>query len=324
MLRYAPMVRGIICCLAIILAWPSLAAAEETVRIERPDAEFVIGLRYWLSTGGTRESIAAPGGSPNVLSELKWKGMKSNVYELNGTAVIRDIAIFHAGGGFGTVGHGTLRDQDFLGNNRTGLFSDTISTADDNHLFYVQGDLGTRLASWQIPNGRRRSHIDALLGYQYWEEKYTATTTTDLFTGQVFSAGSPALFETYRWHSLRAGLDADVELFRGLSFHGKALFIPWSYLQVNDIHPLRTDLRHDPSFREHASGGYGGQLDGTLSYLVSKGLSLEAGYQWWYLKSGKGQATARPVSGPEASEPFNGAVSLRYGFIFGIRYDMGT
>jgi Protochlamydia outer membrane protein len=314
--------RIMLCSIAAVLAVAPCARAAEAVQATRPSIEVDFHAREWFSTGGSQFNFAAPGGSPNVLSELKWKGMKSKVTELSGAAVLRDTAIFRLAGGYGTIRGGTLQDLDFNGNNRTQLLSDTISTADDQFLFYGQGDLGTRLASWQKPGGRRRSRVDALLGFQHWEEKYVARTTIDAISGAVLSSGSrPVITETYRWDSIRMGLDADIEIISGLSVQARGIYIPWSSFHMDDIHHLRTDRAQDPSGRNSATGGQGAQVDATVSYLLFSGLSLEAGYQWWYIRSGSGTHTARFADGTQVDMPLNSATSLRYGYIFGIRYN---
>jgi hypothetical protein len=61
---------------------------------------------------------------------------------------------------------------------------------------------------------------------------------------------------------------------------------------ADDVHHKRTDLRHDPSFHDEADGGVGVQLDGGLVYRLWRGLSVEAGYQYWRVKSGGGTSTA--------------------------------
>jgi hypothetical protein len=313
--------------LALTLASATVAEAEEYV-VRRPQVEASIGSRVWISSGRSEFSFGAPGGSPNVLSELKWRDMSSKVVELHGGVVLAETLVFNLVGGFGSLSGGTLRDQDFNGDNRTGLVGDTISTANDQGLYYIQGDIGFRLKSWQSPYSPRRSYVDWIIGFQHWQEKYIATTTTDVFTGTVINAQAQALTETYKWDSIRLGLQTEVALPFGFSIRAKGAYIPWTSYTMEDIHHLRTSgmsaLRQDPSFRATASGGHGGQIDATLAYRIVAGLSIEAGYQWWYLKSGTGTIIARPASGPDVPEPFNGATSVRQGVLVGIRYDFGA
>jgi len=66
---------------------------------------------------------------------------------------------------------------------------------------------------------------------------------------------------------------------------------------VDDVHHKRSDLLHDPSFHDEAGGGVGVQLDAGITYRVWRGLSVEVGYQYWWIKSGEGTSTARTPDG---------------------------
>ena len=95
------------------------------------------------------------------------------------------------------------------------------------------------------------------------------------------------------------------------------MFIPWTQFKLEDIHHLRTDL--NPSGIATAGGGFGVQTDTTLSYNVWRGLSIEAGFQYWDIGSGEGTQTTRTLIG-DLKSPFNGANSTRWGAIVGTNY----
>ena len=97
------------------------------------------------------------------------------------------------------------------------------------------------------------------------------------------------------------------------------MIIPWTHFKEEDIHHLRTDLQQNPSFKSKARGGFGVQLDAKLVYNFWRGLSIEAGYQYWDIRSGDGTITARGING-DVNSPFNEANSIRYGAILGINY----
>ena len=81
-------------------------------------------------------------------------------------------------------------------------------------------------------------------------------------------------------------------VYRGLSVRLRGYLVPWSYLVIEDVHYLRSDLRRDPSFRDEADGGFGWQADGALAYAVTDRLSVELGFQYWLLESGEGDQFA--------------------------------
>lgn len=98
------------------------------------------------------------------------------------------------------------------------------------------------------------------------------------------------------------------------------MFIPWTQFKLEDIHHLRTDLKQDPSGIATAGGGFGVQTDTTLSYNVWRGLSIEAGFQYWDIGSGDGTIIIRGLT-TDFRQLFNGATSKRWGAIIGTNYD---
>ncbi len=312
-----------------LLVVPGVVFGQETPVVETKAVTVHIGQRTWLSTGASEFSFAGLGGVPNVLSELKWKQVASTVVEFDANALLFERYSLNIGTGFGAVKGGTLRDQDFAGNNRTQLDSDTISAAGDDALFFVNVDFGYRVLTWAGRNQKPRNWLDLLIGYQHWRERYIATQTIDVFPGTRTIDQGRALTNDFIWDSVRLGARSEIELLPDLSLRAKMLLIPWTRFQLKDIHHLRTTgldpLLQDPSFEATTTnwmggGGVGGQLDATLSYRVWHDLSLELGYQWWRINSGEGTITARTLGSGQVVQPFNGATTTRHGAIIGIHY----
>ena len=299
---------------------PAVLAGQQATIVEEEKFSLIVGVRTWWSTGSSDFNIAGVGGAPNVFSELTWDDVDSTVVELSADGVYRQRYILTADIGFGTVSGGSLRDQDFLGNNRTMLFSDTISAADDDYVLYASVDFGYRILRWGVRDRKPRSSLDLLIGYQHWRERYLATKTVDLFPGTRTIDQGTALTEEFIWDSLRVGARASVEIIPTLSLSGRFLFVPWTHFQLEDIHHLRTDLKKDPSFHATASGGFGMFFDATLSYGVWRGLSAEVGYRWWDITSGEGTITARSLIAGDVREPLNEANSTRHGVTLGVTY----
>jgi len=303
-----------------MLIVPGVVFGQEAPVVETKAITVHIGQRTWLSTGESEFNIAGLGGVPNILSELKWEKVDSTVVEFDANALLFERYSLNIGTGFGAIKGGTLRDQDFAGNNRAQLVSDTISTAGDDALFFVNVDFGYRVLTWAVRNNQPRSWLDLLIGYQHWQERYIATQTIDVFPGTRTIDQGRALTEDFIWDSVRLGARSEIELLPDLSLRARALLIPWTRFQLKDIHHLRPDLLQDPSFAATTGGGVGGQLDATLSYRVWYNLSLELGYQWWRINSGEGTITARTLGSGQVVQPFNGATTIRHGAIIGIHY----
>ena len=312
--------------MAISFSLPALA--EETTVVKQTDFHLILGERTWISNGKSDFNIAGAGGVPNVLSELKWAHLHSTVVELSADAFwAKPRIIAKVDVGAGGIGGGQLTDSDYAGNNRTLLFSESVSSVDNNQLWYVNLDVGYRvwISDTEDMRGERRGFVDMFLGYQHWSEKYEASKfvqTQDPFgviggTGP-FSNQGVGISETFKWDSLRLGGRGQVELLPKLSLRGKAIFIPYTHFTLEDIHHFRSDLAQNPSVKATTDGGWGTQLDIALAYNIWRAVSVEGGYQYWYAESGHGTANVFGSDGSTGQVILNKAHSTRNGVIVGL------
>jgi len=275
-----------------------------------PDASLAIGGRVWVTSGYSTNSSA--------LSELRWRGVDSIVPEINADFVWKRFVLMGAIGG-GAIKEGVLIDEDFTDSNHNSRFSRTRSDTDDTGLFYINIDAGYRLLRWGSP--QNPGFVDALAGFQYWHERYVAFGATSAFPSVVppIPSSERVITQDWDWYSLRLGARTQVPIVGGLGAKARFFVLPWSKSVVSDIHHKRGDLLHDPSFHDEASGGVGVQLDGGITYRVWRGLSVEVGYQYWWVKSGEGTSTARTPDGD-----FDGKLlenkTERHGPYFSVQY----
>jgi opacity protein-like surface antigen len=250
------------------VAWAQLPA----------DTSLAVGGRLWVSGGYSTNSL--------VRSELRWRGVDSVVPELNVDYMWRRLVVLGSVGG-GKIDQGVFIDEDFAaGSDHRDRIGRTRSDVNDTGLVYVNADVGWRLLRWGP--SERPGFVDALVGYQYWFERYVAFGVTGVATDPAIGTSLPpsvkAITQEYTWHSLRLGGRTEIPLFGGLSANVRAFALPWSKHILNDIHHQRSEA----SFREEVDGGLGVQADGGLTYRIWRGLSVEAGYQYWWVKSGEG------------------------------------
>lgn len=295
-------------------------ASGQSASLAGDRLQLTLGTRTWVSDGAAEFSIGAPSGTPNILSELKWNGIQSPVVEFHGEALAYRRLLLTSAIGFGGIGGGSFRDQDFDGNNRTGLYSDATASVEGRNLFYANADLGWRALTWGSAADPRAGFLDLLLGYQYWRETYVADRAVQVVpaTGPLTNQGA-AITERFEWSSLRLGARTAIPVIQKVSLHGRVLFVPWSRFDLTDIHHLRTDLKQDPSFAATTTGGKGVQLDAGISYNFWGTAALDLGYRFWQLESGEGSITARGVDG-DTIEPFHGALNRRHGPTVGLSY----
>ncbi|MGR3304304.1 MAG: hypothetical protein ACUZ8I_17640 [Candidatus Scalindua sp.] len=307
--------------LFILIISPVFAGDRERNVFTSENISIEIGERTWISYSKSKNNNAASDGSPDIISELIFNDIDSVITEFNINALLYNKIMLSVDVGFGGIDDGTLTDRDYLGDNRTGLFSVGEATVGDenDNVFYINVDIGYRIFD------RKRGSVDILLGYQHWEEKYVSTEarqTVDplnLFGLGPLANQTRVISQEDSWDSLRVGVRAKIELFKKLSIKSRIMFVPWTHYRSEDIHHQRSDLRKDPSFRTSAYGGFGVMSDTTVSYNIWKGLSVEAGYQIWDIESDSGRMTSRANTGNSTTR-FNEANTTRQGAIIGVNY----
>ena len=150
---------------------PTTTEQQPSIREEKQPYTLTVGVREWISQGRSAHNIGAPDGHPNVLSELTWRGMNSVITEVNADLIVHHFVVTGSIG-YGTIGGGTLRDQDWAGDNRTLKIAETLSRSDDGSVLFISVTPGVRAFQWTSEDNPVLGGIDILLGYQYWREQY--------------------------------------------------------------------------------------------------------------------------------------------------------
>jgi hypothetical protein len=305
-------VRATVAALTLMLVVPALAAAEGG---NQSPWEVTLGGGLGYTTGYTTWNIAASSGSPNVLSELTWRGVDAIVTDVNAQAVWKRL-VLQGALGVGPIVGGAFIDNDFAADDRQDRFSATRSDVENSALVYANVDVGFRLVSWNQPQSQVRGYVDAFTGYQVWYEYYEAVGANGTTS---ISSSQTVVEEAFLFQSIRLGLQAQVPLYRGLGLRFRGAYLPWTAAYLWDNHPLRGDLDQDPSFEGSADGGHGYQLEGALTYELGNRFSVEVGYRYWRIDSGSGTQTAHTTSG-ELKSRLNEIIIERYGPWAGVKY----
>ncbi len=290
-----------------------LTAVASPARAQIPlpqDTSLTLGGRVWVTTGYSTNSTA--------LSELRWRGVDSVVPEVNADFVWKRLVVLSSIGG-GVIKQGVLIDEDFSDTDHNIRFSRTRSDTDDTGLVYVNFDVGYRLLKWG--DAQQPGFLDTLAGFQWWHERYVAFGVTSAFPAVVPTLPSSAkvITQDWNWYSFRLGARTQVPIIDGLSAKARAFVIPWSKSVIDDTHHQRSDLLQNPSFHDEADGGVGVQIDAGLMYRVWRGLSVEAGFQYWWVKSGEGTSTAHTTTGDVNGRLLENKTE-RYGPYFAVQY----
>ena len=221
------------------------------------------------------------------------------------------------------AGHcGTFIDEDFDQRLNPPLFSQTASDVSGDHILLFNVDVGLRPLRWRDSQGRL-GFIDVLVGYQFWREEYEAFGASGFDTtfGPIsIPSNVKGITHEWQWHSVRVGGRFDVPTWRNLNFRLSAFFLPWSSLEVRDTHHLRSDLAQNPSVITTAKGGFGYQIDTSLTYTFFYGLAVEAGFRYWKVDMHDGNVQIRGSNGTTANFELVEASTKRFGPYVGLTY----
>ena len=301
---------ALVLALTVLLGATAGVVAAQEEKTLGDDLTLSIGGRVWATTGSSSRSVGAAGISR--LYELRWRGVDAIVPEVNVDLVWKRLVALGSVGG-GIIDDGVLIDHDFFPAN-----AQTRSHVEDSGLFYINTDVGARVFDWGVPNAASRGYLDALFGFQYWHERYVAFGATGIGAPSV-AGGVKAIANDYNWLSLRVGGRTQLPIYRGLSVKLRGYVVAWSSLVIDDVHYLRPTLERNPSFRDSADGGIGGQVDGAVTYAITNQLAVELGFQYWKLTSAAGDETAFTTAGA-GRQKLNEAKSERYGPFVGVRW----
>ena len=296
---------------ALVLAPPAMAQLEP---FDAPGTSGAVSANAWWSTGNStwEHDIFGLGVAG---SKLDWQDVESPVATLSGEFAWRFLVVSGAVG-WGSVVDGTFIDDDFvLGS----VLSRTRSTVEEGEVMTLNGDVGVRALRWRDSEGRR-GHLDVLVGYYYWREEYEAFGAVPLIGPIFIPPDVKAITHEWEWHGARVGARVDAPVWRRLRYRLSLFFMPWSSLEVRDIHHLRDDLAQSPSATTEATGGFGFEVDASLTYRIVHGLAVEVGFRYWKVSMDDGRVTIHHADGAATRHDLVEATSDRYGPYAGLTY----
>ncbi len=301
----------------------SVWAQAAPTAVEGRDWQLAVDFSGWASSGYT--TWAFSGSDINYLSELRWRGTDSLIGQVTADAAWKRL-VFTASYGQSTIeDNGVLIDDDFLEDDHLGRFSHTRSAVGGNGIWYVTADIGGRMIRYRVADNPHEGYLDILAGYQYWHEQYEAFGATGFFN--LFDISGPAVLDhsikalthTYSWQGIRLGFRQFTPVAKGFGFKGNYMFLPYTWAQLTDIHWLRDDLKHNPSFAARAQGGFGFQGDIAITYSFLKYFLVEVGYRYWALNPGTGDKFTYPIDGPRLKDKLKDITITRSGPFVGLQ-----
>lgn len=298
--------KGIFCMKArVLLIAVMLLALSSQVHASR---EFRASLGGWYSFGKADWKISGlmdPAGSGPEMFEsvLDFKNLDAPLLLLSVEWDVCKLFSVNFQYGWNDVRDGNLVDRDFVldpefGPQRT-LFSESRARAagtaelmDGNLDFHAlesrDGDLG----------------LDLVLGYLRYEDRLHISnglqTVSDVSIAGMPIGGrteDPPLeiaglnsFYNFRWQAPKVGFKARYGILKKLSALGNFGFFPWIDYRGAAFWNLRPEFKSTPpNFTHKARGGKGFDIQVSLLYRALENFSLELGYRFFEMRSGRGK-----------------------------------
>lgn len=238
--------------------------------------------------GGYRQdrfkwSIAGPDpeNTPNTLSELQWKNLKIAQLGVNASYTSCTNYVVRIDASYGRIYHGKWRDADYLGDDKTDLFSFAHGKAGRGHVYDLSGAVGYRFTSTC-----RRFIAVPLIGYSQYAQylhMYAGNQDFDLFNGDTGAITGLNSTYTTRWFGPWAGIDFNARVERCAYLFGS---VQWHMLTYRGHG--RWNLRPDIGPFYHKAYGYGylGTLGGNWEIWNNWSIGLVGSYRMFRTKHG--------------------------------------
>lgn len=262
-------------------------------------------------------NIAAPGGRPNVLSELQWNKVQSAV--ITGGTDITFADNWQAEGkiSYGKIYEGKNQDSDYFFNNRQGEFSRSNNTTEDGMSIDLSADVGYHLTLGR-KNREPYWQFTPKAGYAFHTQQFN--TTKGFQTIPAFGRFS-GLDSTYEgtWFGPWGGLGTRLVFTERFSIQADMAY-HWIDYEGTGKWNLRSDFQQPKSFTHDIEGG-GIVASAVLRYQLTPDwiIRLSAEYQDW-LANSNGRDKTYFSDGSVGETQLNEVKWKSYGFNFGFEY----
>ncbi|WP_249225430.1 outer membrane beta-barrel protein [Tardiphaga alba] len=294
-----------------------------TQRDEDPSmlGDVEIGGRVWYSSGTFQKDLGATTNlaqQTKLISRLTYESpaVSGEVY-----GRVDGLADFFLKGfiGGGKLLSGKMVDEDWVIENNTVPYSNTISDPVRGSIAYATADIGyafLRGAGYDI---------GAFVGYNHYRENKAAYGCAQVASASINAPCAPpipgstlVITEDDTWNSVRVGLNGVFMLTDRLKFTADAAYLPYVRFSGVDDHVLRTGV--PTTLSPERGEGRGVQLEAILSYYVTPSFNIGAGARYWAMWA-TDDATTNAFGNPcpcqtlpARTERFGGFLQAGYSF----------
>lgn len=275
-------------------------------------------------------SIAGSTGTPNILSELKWKDIEIATISAGTTLFFESDWLINFDFLYGRVYDGANQDSDYLGDNRTLEFSRSNNNSDKGSVLDLSASVGY---NWLIPFSKHSTYPNIefrpLVGLSYYSQNLKITDGNQTISVPIPELGITlppigpfaGLDTSYdaTWFGPWLGLKSIVNFTESFSLSASLEYHYAKYDGTANWN-LRSDFAHPESFTDEADGyGLIGDIEGQFRLSPQLSLSFTVSYQDWQADE-QGVHTTFFSDGRISTTKYNGVNWQSLGANIGVVY----
>lgn len=287
-----------------------------------PDDDGGYEVDIYLDAGYRQDNIdwniAAPSGTPNVLSELQWKNLDIVEFAVGSHLTLPSRWVIDGRFAYGTIVDGQNQDSDYNGNNRTQEFSRSNNLADDGNTLDASLALGYRLPV--IPSRKAPPYwsITPKAGFSYHAQNLKMRRGVQTIPATGNFAGLNSGYDA-SWYGPWGGLSSEINIAERVFLTGSFEY-HYAYYQGVGHWNLRTDFQHPNSFEHKAEGtGIIASLGGRVKLMRDLSLRFSVDYKNWKANQ-KGVDTTHFSNGTDGETKLNEVNWESLGTNIGLNY----
>ncbi|VBB05140.1 outer membrane adhesin/peptidase omptin [Lucifera butyrica] len=265
--------------------------------------DFSIGTRKddasWNFAGDTN------GENPNIQSELKWTNLRIKEAKLKWRNDIDNNSFWEGSAGYGWIYSGQSEDSDYAGDNRTGMYSRSISNSGNGHVVDVTLGYGYYI------DKQEKSKIALIAGYAVNKQYMVMTDGNQIYSDGVYQTQPLGPFDglnsTYnaRWNGPYFGIDIEHQANKKLNWFTRLEYHFAEYHGECNWN-LQPALAHPKSFEQIADGS-GTVLTMGVKYKMDRDWTLQTKVSFSRFNTDTGIFRAYLADGTSAETQLNEA-----------------
>ncbi|UFW51491.1 MULTISPECIES: outer membrane beta-barrel protein [Bradyrhizobium] len=261
-----------------------------------PGWSFEGGSRLWLSRGRFQwDHSAVRNGwpeDPSILeSRLTYHGLDGLSGELFGRVDSPWGAFLKSNLGIGQFNKGKINNEDWIPED--GLsYINNLSGQSNGRFAYYTADVGydfLRSSDYKV---------GGFIGWTYYGQSSDSTGCMQVANSlySCLTSGDSRIIggEDTQWNAPRIGLSAETMLTERWRLNADVAYLPWTGFKGRDYHLLRDMTTFD---EQRGNGGGGVQIEGVLSYSITKNISVGVGGRYWAMWTKKDSGSLCSSSG---------------------------